>query len=959
MNIPEEVRKTKLRWFRSALLALIFLPSAISANAQYSTSTIYGSVSTRDGKPILNAHVRWIQDGLPISVDTDSMGKFSYFPALPGSHTFSFEHSSTSEVGVLEIMAIPGSSICLRAVLLYGIQDGIHKDRWDISQEAMGMDVWEPERVITEKRLDLLPNAGHIWSFLNHTEPSVVAEVYDVGGMNSESQLLIGVRGSSWTQNQTSLNGLTVNHPSGDGSLLFPDMTTMEAIIYSVGDSSSIHSGPGAHLSYVSKHGERKSHGQLQSYVQAGALQNVNVTERNRFFGITESDERWRHFVDSGIQLGGPLGRLPWAYFGSFTNRNMEKRIRNHTMPVSANANLGTFNLLGQISSRDQVGIEWSMQNLHTPQSGASPQVTREASVDRALDYRVFQGAWTRRFSEKSLLDARFGLTLGDDDSRFQENPSRQSREDIFPGYAIWGVPDAPLPLEMVEMLSNTLKGSAPLATSYDARQFEASAIYSTLRSGLWNSSHTITLEARYSRRTLTQRQTSVENVNLLFFEEAPTSVRILNTPGQSRDRVDQLELHASDHLSIWRLNLTLGITADSSRGMNLLNSGQSANALRWNDIGGRAGIAFKAMNRFPLTLRAGIAQISNQPLTSTWNAINPEGLGVRLYAWGDTNGDEQFQRGENGQILKVYGSPYANIDPDLKNPNTSEIVLSLTQSGVAGLTFHAFGYKRREKNLHSLVNLGVPFSSYTPVQVFDPGLDGIVSTGDDGFVTAFNQDPAKLGQDSYFLTNPAGLNGSSEGFELRLGFSSRRVQAEGSITHYRAVASTGPGISARENDTSALLGVFDDPNKAIWARGSTYFDRGTLGHVWAAAELMWDVHGAMVLSYQDGLPYSRYLPVKGLNQGVVGILTAQRGPGETGSNAGLMSTHYETIDLRLAKDFVLRKGKLAAIIDVFNLANRSQLLLQTSVTAPTMYWRIPLRFQTPRSIQLGLTYKW
>jgi hypothetical protein len=959
MKIPVELGKTDSRLCCYALLALMMLSSAVPSIAQYSTSTVWGSIYTDEGKPVSNAHIRWIQDGLPVSLDTDSAGQFSYFFVLPGSHTFSFDHSSTPEVGKYEAIAIPGNSLRLEAVLHYGVQDGSGKDKWDIRLQMIGGDVWEPERVLTEKRIDSLPGAGHIWSFLNHTEPSVVAERYDIGGMHGQSQLLIGVRGSSWTQNQTTLNGLTVNNPTGDGSLLFPDMTTSEAIVYSVGDSSSKHTGPGAHLSFISKHGERELHGQIHSYLQTGALQNVNVTERNRFFGITESDERWRHFIDSGVQLGGPLGHLPWTYFGSFTNRNMEKHIRDHTLPVSANASLGTFNLQGQISAKDKLGIDWSMQKLHEPESGSSPQVTREASIDREQSYSVFQGAWSRRFSERSLLDARFGLTLGDVDSRFQENSQNQSRENIFAGYALWGVPDALDPLYMVDMLSNTMKGSAPLATSSDASAFEASAIYSTVRSGFRNSSHKISLQARYDSRALTQRQASIENVNLLFFEEAPNSVRILNTPLQSRDRVDQLELHASDHLSLWRLNFSLGVTADSARGMNLLSSGQSANAMRWSNVGGRAGISFKAMNRFPLTLRAGIAQISNQPITSTWNAVNPEGLAVRLYAWDDVNGDEQFQPGEDKKILKVYGSPYARLDPDLKNPRTNEMVLGLTQSGVAGLTFHAFAYRRREHNLHSLVNQGILFSSYTPVQVFDPGSDGIVGTDDDGFVTAFNQDATTLGQDSYLLTNPAGLNGFSEGFELRLSFSSRRVQAEGAMTHYRAVASTGPGISARENDTSALLGVFDDPNKEILARGSTYFDRGTLGRLWATAELMWDVRLSILLSYQDGLPYSRYLPVKGLNQGVVGILTAQRGPGEAGSHAGPMTAHYETIDLRLAKDFALGNGKLAAVVDVFNLANRAQPLLQMSVTAPTMYWRIPLRFQTPRSIQLGLKYKW
>jgi hypothetical protein len=959
MRIPESFGKTSFRRFCWALLALVFLSSAFPAHAQYSTAAILGSVSTGDGKPVSDAHIRWMQDGLSISVDTNSMGQFGYFLALPGSHTFHFEHSSTPEIGVFEAAAASGSAIYLRAVLRYGNKDGLAGDRWDISLRATGGDAWEPERVLSEKRFDSLPNAGHIWSFLNHTEPSVVAEIYDIGGMNSESQFLIGVHGSSWTQNRTNLNGLTVDHPAGDVSLLFPDMTTMETIVYSVGDSASSHSGPGAHLSYISKHGERELHGQVHSYLQAGALQNVNVTERNRFFGITESDERWRHFVDSGVQLGGPLGRLPWTYFGSFTNRNMEKWIRNHALPVSANANLGAFNLRGQISPKDQFGIDVFWQKLHEPESGSSPQVTREASVDRKQNYRVFQLAWTRRFSDKSLLDACLGMNLGDDASGFQEASHGQSREDIFPGFALWGVPAAPPYLAMVEMLSNTVRGSAPLTTSYDARSFEASAIYSTIGSGFGDSNHQITLEAKYGRRSLRQRQRSIENVNLLFFKGAPNSVRILNTPRQSQDRIDQLELYGSDRLSLGRFNVTLGITADSSRGMNILGSRESANSLRWNDIGGRVGIAFRAMDRFPLTLRAGIAQISDQPITGTWNAVNPDGLGVRLFAWDDINGDGQFQPGENKQLLKVYGSPYSRMDPGLKNPKTNEIVLSLTQSGVAGLTFNAFGYRRTQNNLHSLVNQGVPFSAYTPVKVFDPGPDGIVGTGDDGFITAFNQNLATLGQDSYLLTNPAGLNGYSEGFELRLNFSSRKVQAEGSITHYRAVASTGPGVSARENDTSALLGVFDDPNKSVLARGSTYFDRGTLGRIWATAELMGHLRWAMILSYQDGLPYGRYLPVGGLNQGVVGILASQRGPGEAGSNAGFMSTHYETMDLRVANNFVVKRGKLTAIVDVFNLANRAQLLTQTSVTAPTMYWRIPLRFQPPRSIQLGLTYKW
>jgi hypothetical protein len=339
---------------------------------------------------------------------------------------------------------------------------------------------------------------------------------------------------------------------------------------------------------------------------------------------------------------------------------------------------------------------------------------------------------------------------------------------------------------------------------------------------------------------------------------------------------------------------------------------------------------------------------------------VNPEGLGTRLYSWVDANGDGQFQTGENTSLLKVSGSPYTTLASGLKNPRTAEVTLGLTQGGLRGLTFNLFGFRRFDQQLMSLVNVGVPFSSYTPVQVTDPGPDGFLDAGgDDQVITVFNQKPESLGRDRYLLSNPEGLDGYSEGYELRLAFSSARFQVEAAMTRYRAVASTAPGITARDNDTSALQSVLDDPNKAIFARGSTYFDRGTLGRLWATSSPGWDIRCSLIVSYQDGLPYSRYLPVKGLNQGIVGVLTRPRGPGDAGSIGGFMTTHNGTIDVRTAKD--LRRGSktLTATLDVFNLANSSLSLVQTDVTAPTHLWRIPLRFQTPRSLQLGLRFRW
>ena len=81
----------------------------------------------------------------------------------------------------------------------------------------------------------------------------MVAERFDISGFYSHRQLLLGVRGSSWAQNQASLNGLSVTHASGDGMLVFPDLTTLEAIVFTVGYSPTQHTGAGAHLALLPK----------------------------------------------------------------------------------------------------------------------------------------------------------------------------------------------------------------------------------------------------------------------------------------------------------------------------------------------------------------------------------------------------------------------------------------------------------------------------------------------------------------------------------------------------------------------------------------------------------------------------------------------------------------------------------------------------------------------------------
>src|SRR5262249_33490049 len=155
---------------------------------------------------------------------------------------------------------------------------------------------------------------------------------------------------------------------------------------------------------------------------------------------------------------------------------------------------------------------------------------------------------------------------------------------------------------------------------------------------------HRMSLEASFHRSSLTQSNSSIDGVNVLFFQQKPNSVRILNTPARTRDGIHQMEFNASDKLSFSRFSLMAAVSVDSSQGANFLSSGESTNILRWTNGAGRLGVAYALPKRRPLVLRAGLAMIYDQPTTNVWTAANPEGLGVRLYSWNDANGDLRFQ---------------------------------------------------------------------------------------------------------------------------------------------------------------------------------------------------------------------------------------------------------------------------------------------------------------------------
>lgn len=810
-------------------------------------------------------------------------------------------------------------------------------------------------RVYSREDIERLPSTLNLWEFLGHTEVSLTPERFDISGMHSGEVMAFGSRGGSWSQNRVVWNGFNLTSGDGRRTLLIPDLSAAERLVHDA-DSSRI-SPSGAILSVEPSSGGSTVHGQVQLFFQAGALQNVNVTPRLRSFGITESDERNRHSAHANAQVGGPLS-TNWTYYGSLTRLQMEKWIRNLSLPVRGTLTSAMVRLSGDLSGEDRLRLDWLAQRGHQPQEGATPQVALEATRDSLRTFQSLQGSWTRTSSSGNVLDLRAAASLGRVDADFQPGVAEPSREERFPGSIdITYVPSAEEGKQIVALLYPVRSGSAPLAFAVVDQSLEVRTYLEILRDGPGALAHRVVFGGGFERLRVREQAHALDGYHLRFFRDAAESVQRID-PSDARNGAMVVETYAEDTVQAGALTVTLTGQLSARRGSSREAVGPGSNDLRWLSIGAHAGIAYTVGRAYPLVLRASAARRPQESLLRALEAADPAGLGVSTYLWEDSNLDGVFQPAEVGALTRLEGSRFTTLDPGLKPPHTRESRLEAVQTLPAGLALGLAAFRREEVDLLALVDIGVPASAFAPVAVFDPGDDGASQTGDETFRVAYNQDPATLGRDAYLLTNPSEASAFSEGYEARLTGRGSGVQWELAFTRYRAVALTAPGNDPWENDWGRLP-VVNDPNQSINAYGSTFFDRGLGARFWGSWDAGWASRLSWRVSYLDGVPYGRVLPVTGLNQGLTGILATRRGPGDGSPGGGKRTSYNLTADFRFSRGFDLGGGQLETVLDVFNLLNMSKSLEESDVTSPTHLWRIPLRFQTPRSLQMGLRFGW
>jgi hypothetical protein len=920
---------------RALLVAFAIAILADTSLAQSQTGTLLGLVHDPQHTAITGAEVQLsrVDASQPVShTITDSKGRFKYvglpaglysleltFPGWPGQH---LSHLTIDAGRTLDV------NIVLPAI------------RPTLSKQFPSLQLFDRDVLVGRRfgqvPMHELPTSRRIWSLVENQETSTVTNRLDTGGLETGSRELFGARGISWTENEYSLNGFDVTDPYLPGRpLTDPDFDALADVTVVRSTKPAWSSGSGVNLILTTPEIPASLHGAVRAFYSNHALQADNMDARLVQFGFP-GPERLQHLVDASGKLSGrlPLSRAARPFFISLSTQQLSKTLGGFAPPIDAHV----YHLLTQFTpyqrGSKQLNLLYAGQHVFNSREGADPRVAPSATRRGNDNFHQFQVRWSSLPSASSTLELGFGVAHAIVSSGIQ--------------------PEA-LTTSTIDLPQLEITGAAPFSFAGIRTRYEANAQFQVVHNGTFGS-QSVVLGTEIDRSNITNRWNALGGIEQILVEGVGAEVVRWNTPTQARQHVRNLAVFAQD---AWRpaewLAVPVGVRLENSSGQGTAVN----NRVTWTTIEPRAGFVIQ----LPITgsvLRGGFARYGH-PLQGRYLDFgNAMALAGQVLQWRDVNGDRQVQPTEIGQLLRAFGGPYSAVANNLRRPHADEITVEVTKQFGDSLVARVRFFRRDDRHLVAIVNSGIPFSSYVPSPVIDPGNDGILGTPDDQSLTLFNRTLSALGNDFFVLTNPPGYRGSDKGFEIEmLKPFARHWEAAVNFTAMHASYPTNPGNGVFQNDPGFIItdqSVFGasnaDPNTLLFATGRTYFDRGFTGKLSAYYEAPYALQLGVVARYYDGLVFGRMLFVNGFDQGPFFVRATPRG------DFGAFRTQFNsTLDVRLARVFNVKRSKVSLALDIFNLLNSNRNTLESDLTGPNFAKRIPLAIEAPRTLRLGLSW--
>jgi len=883
---------------------------------------------------------------------TDSGGSYIFVNLLPGTYELTYAIPSFQTLVRQGVIVSVGRTTTIDVSLdVAGVQETV-----TVVGETPAVDVRSTNVAtnLDQALLQEIPTARDIWAILQTQAPQVVLNREDVGGSEGGLQAVFSSKGTTWHQNTYSVNGVVTTDPAATGATMYYfDYDSFEEVQVSTGSHSAEIAAPGVYLNVVIKSGEDTFQGGASYYYENENFASDNIDDELREQGVTRGSSI-NLFSDFTAQLGGPIIKDKVRFYTSWRDWRIHRNVVNFPIGEDTDIFSGLGSVSWRIDERNQVTGLFTRQTYLKPQRGTEIGVFDPSSTWIEDDiFDIAQGTWHSSISDDTLLDARVSYS-----------------SILFPL----------LPQDDATEAGNYDLGTGAYSRSQAFGYFDQDRNRLSINGAMtrfvsdWNGNHQLKFGAEYQNAGEEFVEFYVRDLATYTVNDEPAFVDFRKSNFTASNRFYEVNAFAQDS---WTLNnrttLNLGIRFSATRGFNPAQGAPAGtyfpaqdfprqDVISWNNLAPRAGIVYDLTGEGKHALKASYGRYHHVISTGFIGVVNQNGGAGQFHVWNDRNGDTIFQNGEEGDLLSTSGGTTNQVDPDLGQPRTDELIVGIDNE-LANQTRLSVNFAYRKKtNLVAMVNTGAPdATAWVSVPAIDPGRDGVAGTGDDQTIQVFNRRSEFT--DQYTETNPDGFDGDFKGLEvvLQKRFANRwQFLGSYALSHSTLErTSIANGEYGGEEEGAGGIGfgsgtgAYVTPNSGINNNGeSDFFDRTHSVRMVGNYQIPGiDVNIAGTFKHQTGTPYGRILALtedangNAFNQGNVTIFAEPR---ET-----FRFPAINNVDFRASKFFDLGRNRLEVIFDVFNLLN-SNVVTNYNVNTGEDVFQAPLNVYGPRVVRLG-----
>ena len=912
-------------------LCVVLLGVCAPAYAQRTTGTIVGTVTDESGAVLPGVTVTLSGPGVagtPTTV-TGETGTYRFPSLAPGIYTVSFALSGFATVnregisvplgGTVEINAPLKVSTIQESVTVIGESPVVNTASTQVSTN------------LNRQWVESAPQRRFTFFDLINQAPGVSPAL----STSSRSQSF----GSNTTDNSYQLDGTDFTAPSTGAAWPWPNTDAIEEVeVLSLGASAEYGNVQGAVFNVVTRQGSNQFHGDGNFYFQHQNLTGRNTTD-DQDDGLPYNRDE---FTDTTWQLGGPIARDKFWFFGSFQyQKDAESQPGTPAeFPARSSARRIFGKLNYQINDNQKLQFQYHDDYYRIP--GRATALTAPSTIGVENGHNPSPGlTWTNVLSNTTFIEARYSGFYGVDHG----DPLEEGQPRVMPRFS--------------DLDTGEITGG--IYSWYDGNAWKsaASAKISHYAENFMGGAHDLKLGVQFD----SGGSDYITGPNDYIYTYGSTiAYGYTQLPWHEGGQKRSFGVYFDDTIRLGsRITLNLGLRYDwtraSIRAYPLLDAqgnetgSESAsidNVFTWNVVSPRAGVIFRLNESGKTLLKVHAGRYYRGAVTSEFDdvgpSVSPRFIFDGTYVGGRPNPASLEVVSDNSQLV---------VDPDFRDPYTDQYIVGFEHELMTNFGLQVNYVYKRGENYGGWRDIE---GTYVPATYVDNR--GAESTGQS--VQLFRlTSPAD--ERLFQLTNPESFytryNGLSIQAQKRM---SDRWQMTGGMTFSKSTGQIGSQMgsptSAQQGNALAVLAgqLFgQDPNHYVNTDGRLIGDRPVVGKLQFLYEAPHGILLGLNYTHQTGRLWARQVRVPGLGFPSNPLVNMEANTGDR------RVPDWNMFDVRIQKDFRLgQTAKFAVLADVLNLTNADTYESIGSRQGTASNFGLPTRFLYPRRLMLGARIK-